>query len=111
MECEQEHLYKSRFAGVPRAWSIAGVDAIARIRSRKKSGRDLVFKKRRDTISEEVLRRRKKKIDDYFEKQPYVYQLTSGHGYNYPIQAHVSTKFESGLISAWTRYQKDVEVL
>ena len=70
-----------------------------------------MFKKRRDTISEEVLRRREKKIDDYFEKQPCVYQLTSGHGYNYPIQAHVNTKIKSGLISAWARYQKDAEVL
>ena len=111
MECEQEYLYKSRFAGVPRAWSVAGVDAIARIRSRKKSGRDLVFRTRRETISKEIVRRREKKVEDFFEKQPYVYQLTSGRGYNYPIQAHVNTKIKSGLISAWTRYQKDAEVL
>ena len=111
MECEQEHLYKSRFAGVPRAWSVAGVDAIARIRSRKKSDRDLVFRNRAETIPKEITERREKKVYKFLENQPLVYQLTSGHGYNYPIQAHVNTKIKSGLISAWTHYQKDAEVL
>ncbi len=111
MECEQEHLYKSRFAGVPRAWSVAGVDAIARIRCRQKSNRDLVFQTRSETISAEVLRKREKKVEEYFERQPYVFQLTSGHGYNYPIQAHINAKTKSGLISAWTHYRKDAEVL
>ena len=111
MECEQDHLYKSRFAGVPRAWSVAGVDAIARIRSRKKSDRDLVFRNRAETIPKEITERREKKVYKFLENQPLVYQLTSGHGYNYPIQAHVNTKIKSGLISAWTHYQKDAEVL
>ncbi len=82
MECEQEHMYKSRFAGVPRAWSVAGVDAIARIRSRKHSGRDLVFRTRKETIPKEVTRRREKRVYEVLEKQPYVYQKTVGHGYN-----------------------------
>ena len=109
MECEQEHLYKSRLAGVPRAWSIAGVDAIARIRSRIYSGRELVFRNRKDTISKEVLRKREQRVYDFFEKQPKVYQLTSGHGYDYPIQAHLNQKIKSGLISAWNCYRKGVE--
>ena len=107
MECEQEHLYKSRLAGVPRAWSIQGVDSISRIRSRKKSGRDLVFRVREDTISKRTLRNRQHKIDNSFEEPPKVYELTSGHGYNYPVQAHINQKVKAGLISAFSYYQKD----
>ncbi len=110
MECEQEHMYKSRFAGVPRAWSVAGVDAIARIRSRKHSGRDLVFRTRKETIPKEVTRRREKRVYEVLEKQPYVYQKTVGHGYNYPVQAHLNPKIKSGLISAWTFCRKNSEV-
>ena len=38
MEAEQQHLYKSRMAGVPMAWSRAGADAMARGRSAVYSG-------------------------------------------------------------------------
>ena len=107
MECEQEHLYKSRLAGVPRAWSIQGVDSISRIRSRKKSGRDLVFRGREGTISKRTLRNRQQKIDNCFDEPPKVYELTSGHGYNYPVQAHINQKVKAGLISAFSYYQKD----
>ncbi len=103
-------MYKSRFAGVPRAWSVAGVDAIARIRSRKHSGRDLVFRTRKETIPKEVTRRREKRVYEVLEKQPYVYQKTVGHGYNYPVQAHLNPKIKSGLISAWTLCRKNSEV-
>ena len=106
MECEQEHLYKSRLAGVPRAWSVAGVDAIARIRSRQKSGRKLVFRNREGSISEEVKERREKKVYKFLENQPLVFQKTVGHGYNYPVQAHLNQKIKKGLISAWSCCRK-----
>ena len=110
MECEQEHMYKSRMASVPCAWSVKGADAIARIRSRLNSGRDLVFLTRKDTISEERMEMREKKICEFFEKQPLVYQKTTGKGYNYPYQAHLNQKIKSGLVNAWSYYRKKSEV-
>ena len=70
-----------------------------------------MFRSRHETIPREIIRKREKKVEYYFKKQPYVYQLTSGHGYNYPIQTHINTKIKRGLIHAWTHYQKDAEVL
>ena len=110
MECEQEHMYKSRMASVPCAWSVKGADAIARIRSRLHSGRDLVFLTRKDTISEKRMEMREKKICEFFEKQPLVYQKTTGKGYNYPYQAHLNQKIKSGLVNAWSYCRKKSEV-
>ena len=106
MECEQEHMYKSRMASVPCAWSVKGADAVARIRSRLHSGRDLVFLTRSDTIPEERTEMREKKVYEFLEKQPLVYQRTTGKGYNYPCQAHLNQKIKSGLVNAWSYYQK-----
>ena len=41
MESEQQHVYGCRMDSVPCAWSVPGVDAMARLRSRRCSGRDL----------------------------------------------------------------------
>lgn len=106
MECEQEHMYKCRLAGVPRAWSVHGVDSIARIRSRINSGIELVFYGRYESIPEEVLKHREEKVEEFFAKQPIVYQLTSGHGYNYPYQASLNQKIKQGLCSSWSNYSK-----
>ena len=98
-----------RFARVPRAWSVAGVDAIARIRSRKKSGRKLLFRNREESISEEVKERREKKVYKFLENQPLVFQKTVGHGYIYPVQAHLNQKIKKGLISAWSCCRKGLD--
>ena len=100
MECEQEHMYKSRLAALPCAWSVAGVDAMARIRSRIHSQRKLVFRNREQSIPKEIVRRREKRISEYLENQPLVFQKTVGKGYNYPHQAQINSKVKSGLISA-----------
>ena len=107
MEAEQEHLYKSRMAAFPCAWSVEGADAIARVRSRRQSGRKLIFRSRQDTIPEEVKKARKKRIYEFLEKTPLVFQVTCGKGYNYPHQAHLNQRIKSGLCSAWSYCQKN----
>ena len=107
MEAEQEHLYKSRMAAFPCAWSVEGADAIARVRSRRQSGRKLIFRSRQDTIPEEVKKAREKRIYEFLEKTPLVFQVTTGKGYNYPHQAHLNQKIKSGLCSAWSYCQKN----
>ena len=39
MEAEQQHIYGCRMDSVPCGWSVVGADAMARVRSRKYSGR------------------------------------------------------------------------
>ena len=41
MEAEQQHVYGARMDSVPCGWSVAGADAMARVRSRMASGREL----------------------------------------------------------------------
>ncbi len=110
MECEQEHMYKSRFTSLPCAWSVEGVDAMARIRSRMHSRRKLVYRSREQSIPKKIIRRRERRISKYFENCPYVFQKTVGSGYNYPHQAQINSKIKSGLISAWRENLRYSEV-
>ena len=109
MECEQEHMYKSCLAALPCAWSVEGIDAMARIRSRMHSRRRLVFRNREQSIPKEVMRRRERKVAKYLESRPRVFQKTVGSGYNYPHQAQINSKVKSGLISAWSENLRVLE--
>jgi hypothetical protein len=107
IETDQEHIYKARFSGVPRVWSLEGVDSIARIRSRLASNQEVSYKSRNTSYSEKYQRLRQKKIEESFEKVPYVYQLTSGKGYNYPVQAHLNPSLKFGYERACINYLKE----
>lgn len=52
MEAEQQHLYKSRMAGVPMAWSREGADAMARVRSALYSGMEVPARTREGALSD-----------------------------------------------------------
>ncbi len=51
MESEQQHVYGARMDSVPCAWSVQGVDAMARIRSRKFSRRRLPVPSRTQSLT------------------------------------------------------------
>ena len=51
MEAEQQHIYGCRMDSVPCGWSVAGADAMARVRSRKYSERELPHPTRSQSAS------------------------------------------------------------
>lgn len=87
MEAENEHLYASRMKSVPCAWSMQGASDMARLRSRKFSGRKLLYPTRDESLSENKRKHRQKRIEEHFNKKcprPVEYV---GHGYEYPHKA------------------------
>ena len=69
MESEQQHLYGARMDSVPCAWSIAGADAMARIRSRKFSKRKFPTLTRLHSISSKRRIRVEKRQLEYLESK------------------------------------------
>ena len=59
MEAEQQHVYGARMDSVPCGWSVRGADAMARVRSRRASQRELP----RLTREMSVTPRRKKRAE------------------------------------------------
>ena len=90
MESEQEHLYKSRMASVPCAWSTEGASDMARIRSRKYSNRPIPKPTREASLGEGRRRARERRIEKSLSKGP-VYRVESvGSGWEYPHCASVA---------------------
>ena len=87
MEAEQEHLYKSRMTSVPCAWSREGVDAMARIRSRRYSGRQIPMPTRESALSDKRRRGRERKIELALTDTCRKPSESIGHGWEYPCQA------------------------
>lgn len=87
MEAENEHLYASRMKSVPCGWSAQGASDMARIRSRKYSGRAVPMPTRESSLSRKRRQARRKRVDAFFEKglsHPVKYV---GEGYEYPHKA------------------------
>ena len=106
IESDQQHIFKARFSGVPRVWSREGVDSIARIRARIFSNQEICYKNRNSSYSIKYTRLRQKKIEKSFGKVPYVYELTTGKGYNYPVQAHLNPQLKIGYERACINFLK-----
>lgn len=104
MEAENEHLYASRMKSVPCGWSARGASDMARIRSRKYSGREILMPTRDSSLSAKRRRARQRRIDAYFEKSfPHPVEYV-GHGYEYPYQASTANmrsdiRYHAGLIA------------
>ena len=109
MEAEQEHLYKSRMASVPCAWSRKGVDDMARIRSRKYSKREIVMPTRDSSLSGSRRRARERRIEQSLRANRRIALKSVGHGYEYPHQASMSNmradiRYHAGLYDdRWVR--------
>ena len=87
MEAENEHLYASRMKSVPCAWSPQGASGMARLRSRKFSGREMLYPTREESLSAKKKKLRQKRIDDCLNaKYPHPVKYV-GHGYEYPHNA------------------------
>lgn len=102
MEAENEHLYASRMKSVPCAWSEQGASDMARLRSRKYSGRQMLYPTREESLSDEKRKLRQKRIDDHFNaKYPHPVKYI-GHGYEYPHKAstmnlRADVRYRAGL--------------
>lgn len=86
MESDQLHSYKARFAMAPCGWSRGGVDAMARIRSRKSSKHDLPKYTREKSMYAGLSEKRENNIAKYLDNVERVYQTSSGKGYEYPTR-------------------------
>lgn len=91
MEAENQHVYGSRMDSVPCAWSAAGADSMARIRSRRASGRPLPSMTRAASASRKRVRRREDRIAAGLYPQGAGKLVESvGKGYLPPHQASVA---------------------
>lgn len=109
MEAEQEHLYKSRMASVPCAWSREGVNDMARIRSRKYSKREIVMPTRDSMLSAKRRRARERRIERALEGTCRRPPETVGRGWEYPYRASTNgmradIRYHAGLYNDhWVR--------
>ena len=102
MEAENEHLYASRMKSVPCGWSARGASDMARIRSRKYSGREVPMPTRESSMSPARRRARQEKVGDFFARaagRPVEYV---GSGYEYPHKASTAgmradIRYKAGL--------------
>lgn len=106
MEPENQHVYKSRMASVPCAWTRRGASDMARIRSRIASGREVLRLTREQRVSEAASRRRLARVEAALSHGPSAADVvqSEGRGYEYPVQASTSgmradVQYESGLRS------------
>lgn len=105
MEAENQHVYKSRMASVPCAWGKAGADSMARIRSRRASGRAVPRLDRAHRMTDAARERRRSRVEAALEKsglRASEVALTAGSGYDYPVQSstrgmRADIRYESGL--------------
>lgn len=92
MESENQHVYKSRMAGVPCAWSMQqGASDMARIRSRQASGRPIPHLSRDERRGPKRLERRKRKEIAAYSGGPATGDALAfeGRGYEYPVRGSV----------------------
>lgn len=104
MEAENEHLYASRMKSVPCGWSARGASDMARIRSRKYSGREIPMPDRDSSLSPKRRRARQRRIDEFFEKGCGHPVECEGKGYEYPHRAstvgmRADIRYRAGLIA------------
>lgn len=105
MEAENQHVYKSRMAAVPCAWTREGADAMARIRSRRASGRGIARLDRAHRATEASRGRRAARVEAALSKAGLPASgvpRAEGKGYDYPVQSSTSglradVRYESGL--------------
>lgn len=91
MESENQHVYKSRMAGVPCAWSMQGASDMARIRSRQASGRPIPHLSCDGRRGPKRLERRKRKEESILPSGPAAScaAASEGKGYEYPVRGSV----------------------
>ena len=89
MEAEQQHTYKVRMASFPCAWSPAGADAMARVRSWVSSGRAVPRRDREQSISPKRLRARESRLAHMVDPTPNKRVQFEGKGWEYPLIASV----------------------
>lgn len=109
MESENQHLYGSRMDSVPCAWSKQGASAMAHIRSRKYSGRELPRLTRENSLSAKRATRREKRMLEVLSRRGSGRVVQSeGLGYLPPHQASVSAmsaemRYAAGIDSSMVR--------
>lgn len=101
MEAEQQHVYKSRMASFPCAWSAAGADAMARVRSWLWSGFELPARTREGSRSPRRAARRDERLAGFVSAQPGSRLQFEGKGWEYPASASLAglaanVRFQAG---------------
>lgn len=91
MEAENQHVYKSKMASVPCAWSEQGASDMARIRSRQASGRPIPHLSPEERRSARRRDRRKRKEESILPSGPAAScaVASEGRGYEYPVRGSV----------------------
>lgn len=87
MEAEQQHMYKVRMGSFPCAWSPAGADAMARLRSWLGSGFALPPRTRESEQSPRRRERRERKLARHLARQAGGRVKSEGKGWEYPLTA------------------------
>lgn len=90
MEAEQQHMYKSRMASFPCAWSLAGADAMARCRSWIASGREVPRRTREQSLSRSRRGARDARLAHMVDRTPGSRVKSEGKGWEYPLTASVA---------------------
>lgn len=90
MEAEQQHLYKSRMAGVPMAWSREGADAMARVRSAAYSGMEVPPRTRDGALSGRRRARREAAVARSRGSAAAYALQSEGKGWEYPVAGSLS---------------------
>lgn len=87
MEAEQQHMYKVRMGSFPCAWSPAGADAMARLRSWLGSGFALPARTRESAESQRRRERRERKLARHLARRAGGRVKSEGKGWEYPLAA------------------------
>lgn len=90
MEAEQQHVHKARMASFPCAWSAAGADAMARVRSWAYSGFDLPARTREGSRSPRRRARRDERLARFVSAQGGSRLKSEGKGWEYPVSASLA---------------------
>lgn len=93
MESENQHLYGARMDSVPCGWSMRGASDMARLISRRESGREVPKITREESMSKKRRARRDRKQMSFLSKQGLSATevlKSSSRGYEPPHQASVS---------------------
>lgn len=93
MEAENQHVYKSRMAAAPCAWSEQGASDMARIRSRQASGREIPHLTREERRSPKRRERRQQREIAAYSGGPTASSAVAceGKGYEYPVRGSVES--------------------
>lgn len=89
MGAERQHAHKSRMASFPCAWSLAGADAMARVRSWASSGGGIPRRSRGESASPKRRARRDAKVAAPVGPTPSRRASPEGRGWELPVAASV----------------------